>query len=83
MKDQILEYITKEIKKSDDNLNVELEERGLSSNATYEDLGLDLDGIPRSQGNSDDVYNDGFRYGSDQGHYDCLIELKKYIESLK
>lgn len=79
----LLKYLNQKIKKSDENLDVELEERGISKKTgTYSDLGLDQDGIPRSHGNSDDVYNDGFNYGRDQGHYDCLVELKTYLESL-
>ena len=83
MSESLLKYLNQKIKKSDDNLDIELEERGLSKETgSYSDLGLNEDGIPRSHGNSDDVYNDGFKYGRDQGHYDCLVELKTYLESL-
>lgn len=82
MYEEILKHLNESIKKSDENLDIELEERGLPNTGSYEDLGLDEDGIPRSHGNSDDVYSDGFKFGSDQGHYDCLVEMKKYIESL-
>ena len=82
MSESLLKYLNQKIKESDDNLDIELEERGLSKDTgTYSDLGLDEDGIPNSHGNSDDVYNDGFNYGHYQGYYDCLVELKTYLEN--
>ena len=82
MNEKVLDYLNKEIDALDKELDIMIEQRNLPKESSFEDIGLDEDGIPRSQGNSDDVYNDGFKYGCDQGHYDCLVELKTYLESL-
>ena len=48
MSKSLLKNLNQKIKKSDENLDVELEERGLSKDTgTYSDLGLDEDGITK------------------------------------
>lgn len=82
MNEKVLDYLNKEIEDLDKELDIMIEERRLPKDSSFEDMGLDEDGIPRSQGNSDDVYNDGCRYGSYQGNLNALIKIKEYVESL-
>lgn len=82
MREKLLQYLNREIENSDQDLDIQLEERGLPKDCSYEDLGLDSDGIPRSHGNSDDVYRDGFSHGTSQGSYNCMLKIKEYVEAL-
>lgn len=82
MNEKVLDYLNKEIDALDKELDIMIEERNLPKESSFEDIGLDEDGIPRSQGNSDDVYTDGITYGSYQGNLNALIKIKEYVESL-
>lgn len=82
MNEKVLQYLNEEIKNSEKELDDMIYERGLPEDSSFKDIGRDSDGIPLSDGNSDDVYNDGIRYGTREGYSNALIKIKEYVESL-
>lgn len=82
MNEKVLQYLNEEIKNSEKELDDMIDERGLPEDSSFKDIGRDSDGIPLSDGNSDDVYNDGIRYGTREGYSNALIKIKEYVESL-
>lgn len=55
------------------------EERPEGEDVTFYDMGLDRDGAPSSFGNADDVYSDGFQYGSQSGEYDLAQKILRIL----
>jgi hypothetical protein len=58
-------------------------ERELSEEESLEvtayDFGLDADGVPNSLGNADDIYNDGYNNGQDDGEYGLAVLILQMI----
>jgi len=55
------------------------EERPEGEDVTFYDMGLDSDGMPFSFGNADDVYSDGFQYGSQAGEYELASKILRIL----
>lgn len=55
------------------------ETRPEDTEATFYNMGLDNDGMPYSFGNADDVYSDGFQYGSREGEYELAKKILRIL----
>lgn len=74
MNDKLEKLVNRIIKRAENRL-IEQEKE------TIFDLGLDEYGVPFSNGNSDDVYSDGYENGMLQGEYDTARKIKKILNS--
>lgn len=78
------QFVEAKIKEFESDLESEKEDRGVTDESFgYYECGLASDGIPNSHGNSDDVYSDGFHWGSMVGEEDGYLEVLKKIRELE
>jgi len=79
------EYVLNYISALEDELEETKKERDRIDDDSFGfyECGVDGDGIPYSHGNSNDVYDDGFMWGSKVGEEDALLEVLKKIRELE
>lgn len=77
--DLIYDLVNKVIADGDSVLKGLEEERPDEDSLTFYEVSLDRDGMPYSHGNSNDVYDDGYQNGTQNGEYELAKKIYRIL----
>lgn len=78
----IVQYLEEEIKKLEQDL-VECSTEREREITSFYDVSIDEDGVPYNMGNYNDVYDDGYSNGEQQGRLDALKIVLDHMTACK
>jgi len=77
--DLIYDLVNKVIADGDAVLKGLEEDRPDEDSLTFYEVSLDRDGMPYSHGNSNDVYDDGYHNGTQNGEYELAEKIYRIL----
>jgi hypothetical protein len=77
--DLIYDLVNKVIADGDAVLKGLEEDRPDEDSLTFYEVSLDRDGMPYSHGNSNDVYDDGYHNGTQNGEYELADKIYRIL----
>jgi hypothetical protein len=77
--DLIYDLVNKVIADGNSVLKGLKEDRPDEDSLTFYEVSIDSDGVPYSSGNSNDVYDDGYNNGTQNGEYDLAKKIYRIL----
>jgi hypothetical protein len=77
--DLIYDLVNKVLSDSNAVLKGLKEDRPYEDSLTFYEVSLDRDGMPYSHGNSNDVYDDGYHNGTQNGEYELAEKILRIL----